>query len=727
MWHYLVALGFFVVPIDGARFMSEGRGASAHGGHLVGGGKGKIKATQAEKIANSLGEVIEVLAQMLKEFGEQEIEDKDNWEKYSKWSGDTESEKNTFIQDQTALIMSETAKMNANKLQVSALTTQLAKLAADILDTKQSIAELIKMRKEERTQFEAAMTDLTKTIQAVTKATGILEGHYASASAASLQEIRTRVQLALAAYGMQSNLSTKENMKKLNALLQVHAHGPDFLNTDGSKYGSYEKQGGAGGVIGMLENLRSQLETQQQDLVAKENEAQRQYEETKTAKEADLAHMEKTETEKKAKKVTCEATIETCIATIDQSGKDIVDAKAYLVQLLADRETFTKAFGNRKSLRASEQAATQAALDALQAVSAGAKDAVSLIQQRTLRKVQVSTSAVKKLGHQLEKLVGLGKQLKSQALVQMATKLKGDYFSTQQQSHYDAGAFGPVLKLLGDLITRLETEAASETSHHEWCETEKSQSETSKTERERILHTLKASIDSLTTEIAQLKTEILTLESEIARVKEETRIAKQIRAAEKAAYEQAKKDHEEVLAAIAEALRVLGGQYGFLQVQAKTKTMNTAKHQQKRQEPGASPFSEYASGAGGGGSAMTMLEDLSGRYTQALNELITDEATAVNLHEALLKRNAQFIVDATADRDSKVSERRAKLNGLAQAKEDMKSNLMELHQVAKYLMDLRPSCDDIRSTFEERKKRREAEIAALREALQVISDPSMMG
>ena len=43
-----------------------------------------------------------------------------------------------------------------------------------------------------------------------------------------------------------------------------------------------------------------------------------------------------------------------------------------------------------------------------------------------------------------------------------------------------------------------------------------------------------------------------------------------------------------------------------------------------------------------------------------------------------------------------------------------------------YIADLRPSCDDIRVSFEERKKRREAEIAALKETLAVLEDPSMM-
>merc|ERR1719158_1117413 len=206
-----------------------------------------------------------------------------------------------------------------------------------------------------------------------------------------------------------------------------------------------------------------------------------------------------------------------------------------------------------------------------------------------MRKVQLSATRGKKVTHQLEQLITVGKKMKSQALVQMATKLKGDYFSTQQQSHYDQGAFGPVLKLLGDLITKLEEEAAAETSQHEWCETEKETSANAKSERERILHELKASVTSLTTEIAQLKAEVLTLESEIARVKEETRIAKQIRADEKAVYEQAKKDHEEVIAAIALALQHLGGQYSLVQTHSKTK--------HKRQAPGGgSPFSDYASG-----------------------------------------------------------------------------------------------------------------------------------
>ena len=93
-----------------------------------------------------------------------------------------------------------------------------------------------------------------------------------------------------------------------------------------------------------------------------------------------MAHMRQVQAEKTAEKANCEAIVQECIATIDQAEQEIIDAKAYLKQLLIDREMFTKAFAERNSIRKSEMAATQAALDALQSVSAGAKSNVGFLQ-----------------------------------------------------------------------------------------------------------------------------------------------------------------------------------------------------------------------------------------------------------------------------------------------------------------------------------------------------------
>merc|ERR1719428_766572 len=318
------------------------------------------------------------------------------------------------------------------------------------------------------------------------------------------------------------------------------------------------------------------------------------------------------------------------IATVNQATKDIAEAQDYLKQLLADRAEFTKVFGERTAMRKNEQAATQAALDALQSVSAGAKEGVgeaaSFIQIGS-HKFATNSNTRAKVAQVTTKLIQVGREMHSLALVRMASNLKSrfdPYMETQQQDHYDEGSFGPVIKLLSDLIGRLEEEQNAETSQHEWCETEKASGVANQQEREKNIHALKGTIESLTTEIGQLKTEILFLESEIARVKEETRIAKQIRADENAVFLQAKKDHEEVIGAIQQALAALTGQYSLLQSKASV----------RRQ----SPFSEYKSGSAGAGSAMEMLEDLQTRYTEALTKLVTEEEEAQAAHEDLLKR-----------------------------------------------------------------------------------------
>merc|ERR1719231_2003095 len=111
-----------------------------------------------------------------------------------------------------------------------------------------------------------------------------------------------------------------------------------------------------------------------------------------------------------------------------------------------------------------------------------------------------------KLEAMYPKLHKLGEELKSPSLIQMAVVLKqlptteaDAYYDREQQSFFDQGKFGPVLKLLNDLIVQLEEEQAAETSQHEWCETEKTNGVTAKTERETKLHELKAKIDTLTT------------------------------------------------------------------------------------------------------------------------------------------------------------------------------------------------------------------------------------
>jgi len=313
----------------------------------------------------------------------------------------------------------------------------------------------------------------------------------------------------------------------------------------------------------------------------------------------------------------------------------------------------------------------------------------SMTKSKTRAKASLYSGLKSGTAIEVERLIELGNQIKNTELVDLATRIKQDYMSTEQKSHFDDSGFGPIMELINNLITQLEEEQAAETSQHEWCNTEKETGVSAQQEREGNLEGLKGSIESFTTQIAQLKTVIEHLQSEIDRVNEETRIAKEIRASEHEIFLAAKKDHEEVIGAINMAMEAAG------------------------QFDGAT-------------SALELLQDLLNRYTAALQEILHAEEVAQKAHDDLVKRNTQFVKETTDMMNGKIGERRSVINTLADSKLDMKTNLLELHEVSKYLNDLRSSCDDIRSTYEERKARREAEITALKEALEVISDPSMM-
>merc|ERR1719262_1578687 len=96
--------------------------------------------------------------------------------------------------------MSQQALKSANEQEVQKLEEDISNLNSDIAATVKSLSQLTLLRKEESSQHEQELADLTKTIDAVNKAIEILEGHYA-ASEASLSEIKKRVQYAMSLTG----------------------------------------------------------------------------------------------------------------------------------------------------------------------------------------------------------------------------------------------------------------------------------------------------------------------------------------------------------------------------------------------------------------------------------------------------------------------------------------------------------------------------------------------
>merc|ERR1719446_1307900 len=140
-----------------------------------------------------------------------------------------------------------------------------------------------------------------------------------------------------------------------------------------------------------------------------------------------------------------------------------------------------------------------------------------------------------------------------------------------------------------DMIAKLEKQAAEEATEKAYCDEEMSKTEAKKSELEGVISKLTSKIDLAAAKSAELKGEVKVLQEELAKIAQQQAEMDQIRAEEKAAYDQAKAELEQGIAGVQKALGVLrdyyqggaafvqGGFDAFMQQPAKPKTFVKAE------------------------------------------------------------------------------------------------------------------------------------------------------
>jgi hypothetical protein len=670
----------------------------AHGAFLA------RSSTTSAAHANTkqLSDVITLLKNSITNLNTQGGQDRTNWDEYSKWSEKQESDKTTYVQTTKAQVMTAQAQKSAAEGQIAELTSALSALASDLAEARASVEDITRMREQEHSLHVAEVNDLQATITAINNAVTTLQAHYDSAG---LAQVRSDLSQAMQISEL-SKLVTTEQMSLLNKMMQD----PNYLSNDyaGKDYSGSTNQAGAAGVIDTLKAVRTTLMENKQASIEKDNEARRQYEETKTAKEADIERMLADQQTKSNSKIEAESIAQTATATIAQGNTDVAAAEEYLSLLTQDLAHFQGLYNERTMMRQNEVAATQAALDALQQVSVGnSMTAIQMKKHVRAGLLQADARQVR-LAAAVQKLTRIAKEQHSAELLEAAVSMR------RVSGFYDPNSMNPVKDLLRQLITRLEEELNAETSHKEWCDNEKQQSAEAKSARETMIGNLQAEIPQLNTQITTLTGEIDFATQQLNSNMQEESEAKQVRSDQKSAFEASKADHDEVIAALQQAVEALSA-VAFVQMRHRVTVVYRGKQPEK-----GNPFSEMPASQAGG--AVEMISDLLNRYTTARTQLVSEEEQAVKAHNLFLEESANFRTLTMQTKQGMSTEKRMKEDRLSDAEAELIKSGQELQQVTQYIADLAPSCDDIRVSFEERKHRREAEIQALKEALQVLDE-----
>mmetsp|Transcript_91920 Transcript_91920/g.238197 ORF Transcript_91920/g.238197 Transcript_91920/m.238197 type:complete len:276 (-) Transcript_91920:108-935(-) len=253
------------------------------------------------------------------------------------------------------------------------------------------------------------------------------------------------------------------------------------------------------------------------------------------------------------------------------------------------------------------------------------------------------------------------------------------------------------------MITKLEDAASADAAKQAFCDKELTQTKEEKEDKADDVKELHTKNEQASSKAAKLKEEVARLQSELSKITKSQAVLDRLRAKEKDIFEANKAKAEKGLAGTQMAIKVLKDYF--------------SKH----------ASGEDASEGAASSSIISLLEDIESKMNAHLSDLISDEETAVAEYNKITKENS--VDKATKDQDLNYDEKMTKQLGksIAELMSDEAMTEEELDAVLKYRAKIKQECIAKPETFEERKKRREAELAGLKQALEILdSEPSLI-
>merc|ERR1719329_865983 len=215
------------------------------------------------------------------------------------------------------------------------------------------------------------------------------------------------------------------------------------------------------------------------------------------------------------------------------------------------------------------------------------------------------------------------------------------------------------------------------------------------------IEALTTKINKMSADSAKLKEEVAVLQKELAELAKTQAEMDKLRQEEKAAYEANRPELERGVEGVKMALKVLRDYY-------------------------AKEDKAHDAAEGAGSSIIGLLEVAESDFTTGLSEMIAQEEAAAAEYDRQSKENA--IEKATKDQDVKYKTKESKSldSAVAELTSDRSGVQTELDAVLEYFSKLKEQCIAKAEPYEERKRRREAEIAGLKEALQILSGDAVL-
>jgi len=592
--------------------------------------------------------------------------------------------------DEKAELEAMIAKEDAT---AAALDEKIDELIGAIATDEGDLKKSTEVREKDFADFSAEEKELVEVIDMIKRAIGIIEREMAKSGAAMVQLKNSGSTIQALNVLVHASALNAQDGAKLTALIQNSRQADEDGDAGAPEAATYE--GHSSGIVETLENLLEEAEGQLSEARKEEMSSKNNYEMLKQSLEDDIRFANKDLDAAKKSLAASGETKATAQGDLTVTSKALAADIATLHDLHKDCLTKAQDFEAETKSRSDELKALAEAKQILKETTAGAEAQTYGLNQESF--LQMASKAGLAQFEAVRLVRDLARKENSRALTQLASRLE---MTVRASSAQGADPFAKVKGLISDMIASLEEAADADATEKAYCDKELAETRAKKDDKTAEIKKLSTKIDQMSTRSAKLREEVAGVQKTLADLASSQAEMDKLREEENVAYKKNKPELEQGLEGVKLALKVLSDYYD-----------SDASH---------------SAAEGAGSSIIGLLEVAESDLEKELAEVIATEEMAAATHEKETKENA--IDKAAKEQDVKYKTKEAdELDAaVAEATADKDGVQAELDPVLKYLKTLEDRCIAKAETYEDKKAKRDAEIAGLKEALQILEGQSFL-
>lgn len=622
------------------------------------------------------------------------------YRKYASWCKNTLAASKSNVEQLNAQKGKLDAAITKAKADSESSAMRIEEIASSLSAADAELKKTTVVHEKEARDSAAAQKQLAQMSDAIGRAVTVLEKELKKGVASLAQLDGNSMDKVLAAFAAVLDAAALPAADK-DQLLGLMQNDDDNDKDKADRQPAVKR---ASGLIETLQDLKERADEELRALRVDAKAKKHQYEKLKASIEQEIAAMKKELALEKSEKAAAEEARATGKGDLVEAVEELKNSDSALKML---RDQCKKATADHKETVAARNKEIQVIDEATKALDkACGEGSASLLQLKASLRVTAGSRTA-------ELVRRLARRHHSSALAQLASRLGAI-------ARYSADPFTKVKKLIEEMITKLQQQAAKEASEKAYCDAELKSTKARKDALGDGVAKLATKIEQGTANLAELKEEMAQLESAMAELTRKQAEMDKMRQESHAYHVQSKKELVEALTGVRKALTLLREYYAKKDGDAGV--MDQEDFKKAMQNPQAIAPAKHLKSTTGAQGVIGLLEVVDADTISILVKEETQEQDEESRYLKGTQENKVLMVQHKVTVAYKLQESKALSVTLRELASNKESAAMELAAVDEFDSKLKERCSAKPDTFEERMARRRAEISGLEQALAALEE-----